>query len=96
VSYEGRDGARRWWDDIAEAFVDLRLLLIDAVSAGDERVFTTQRFDATFRNTGLKFGPPWASIVTVRDGLLAHAVGFIDPNEGRRAAGLEAEAIDEA
>ena len=97
VSYTGREGARRWWDEIAEAFVDFRLITLDEpVAIDDERVLTMQRFDARFRETGLEFGPPWWSIVTVRDGLLAHAVGFLTEQQARRAAGLEVEAGDEA
>jgi ketosteroid isomerase-like protein len=95
VEYAGRDGVRKWWDDIAEAFADLRLLPIHQTPLDDERVLTEQRFEGTFRNTGLPFGPPWASIITIREGLLGHAIGFLDVDSGRRAAGLEVEAADE-
>jgi hypothetical protein len=38
----------------------------------------------------------WASILTVKDGMLAHAVGFMTTAEARQAAGRKVEAADEA
>lgn len=96
TTYSGRDGARRWWNDLAEAFTDLRVFLDDAVPIDSERVLTTQHFKGRFRTTGIDFHGPWASILTFRDGLVIRATGFMTERQARRAAGLGVEATGEA
>jgi ketosteroid isomerase-like protein len=86
--YLGRDGVRKWWDDLAEAFEGVRLGVMSIEPLGDERVLTTQRLVGTFRLTGIEVDLPWGSILSVRDGRIRKAVGYISPSEARRAAGL--------
>jgi ketosteroid isomerase-like protein len=88
TTYTGREGARRWWDDLAEAFSDFRLELGELTPIDDERVLTTQRFHGHFRKTGIELDAPWASVITVRDGLMVEAVGYFTKGQAMRAAGV--------
>jgi ketosteroid isomerase-like protein len=96
ASYTGREGMQHWWDELAEAFSEFRLVLESAEAVDDERVLTTQRAIGRFRATGIAGDMPWAGILTVREGLLIHAIGFFTESQARDAAGLGAEVADEA
>jgi ketosteroid isomerase-like protein len=52
----------------------------------DERVLTTQRSVGHFRHTGIPFDGPWASVLTVRDGRIVHAVGYLTQKQAVRAS----------
>ncbi len=86
--YLGRDGVRQWWDDLAEVVDDMRLDVLTVESVDSEHVVTTQRLTGTFRLTGIAVDTPWGSIISVRDGMVAHARGYGTPMRARRAAGL--------
>jgi ketosteroid isomerase-like protein len=90
TTYTGRDGARRWWDDLDEAFTDLRLDLEELSVIDDERVLTTQHFRGHFRTTGIELDARWASVITVRDGLMIEAVGYFTKQQALKAAGVTA------
>jgi ketosteroid isomerase-like protein len=93
-TYRGRDGVRRWWSELEEAFTDLRLHIEEVILLDEERVLTSNRFSGHFRATGLEFtDATWASIVTLRDGQIAKAVGYTSRNRALRAAGPEAEGL---
>lgn len=89
TTYRGREGVRRWWDDLDEAFADFGFELVDARELDEERVLTTQRMVGTFRATGIPVDAPWASILTVRDGRIVRAEGFLTERRALRAAGME-------
>jgi ketosteroid isomerase-like protein len=42
----------------------------------DQRFLTVQRFLGHFRTTGIAFDAPWASVLTMREGRIARAVGY--------------------
>jgi ketosteroid isomerase-like protein len=90
TSYRGHEGLRRWWDDLAEAFGEFALEVQDVLELDGERVLTTQRFVGRFRTTDLPFDGPWASILTIRDGRVVRAQGYLTKRRAMRAAGLEA------
>jgi ketosteroid isomerase-like protein len=89
TAYHGREGVMRWWDDLADAIDDLRFDLKTVRELDGERVLTTQRTTGTFRSTGIAMDAEWASIVTVRDGAVIYAEGFLTERRALRAAGLE-------
>jgi ketosteroid isomerase-like protein len=89
TTYRGREGVRRWWDDLDEAFGDFTMVLMDVRVIDDERVLTTQRFVGTFRSTDIPLDAPWASILTVRNGRIVRAQGFMTVGQGMRAAGID-------
>jgi uncharacterized protein len=89
--YRGDEALRRWWEDLAEAFGDFRVVLEEMQEVDDERVLTTQRSVGRFRTTGLPFDGPWASILWVRDGKVVRAQGHLSKRRALRAAGLPAD-----
>jgi ketosteroid isomerase-like protein len=88
--YHGHDGVRSWWQDVADAFDDLRFELLEVEPIDSARSLTTQRVGGRFRLTGIDLSAVWGSIVTVREGKILSAVGYASPRRARRAAGLEA------
>ena len=87
--YHGHDGVRLWWSDVQDSFEHVRFELVDVIDAGDERVVTVQRLVGRFRLTGIDLDHTWGSVVTVRGGKIASAVGYSSPARAMRAAGLE-------
>ena len=51
---------------------------------------TVQRIVGRFRLTGIEVDHVWGSIVSVREGKIASAVGHASPGQAKRAAGLSA------
>lgn len=88
TSYHGHEGLRRWWEDLAEAFGGFDIELDDLVELDGGRVLTTQWFVGNFRTTDIRFEGPWASILTIRDGKVVRAQGYLTKRRAMRAAGL--------
>ena len=88
TTYRGHEGLRRWWDDLAEAFGDFRIVLEERLEVDEERVLTTQRFVAHFRLTEIPFDGRWASILWIRDGKVVRGHGHLSKRRAMRAAGL--------
>lgn len=91
TTYRGHEGLRRWWEDLAEAFGDFRIVLEDRLEVDEERVLTTQRFVAHFRTTDIPFDGRWASIIWIRDGKVVRGHGHLSKRRAMRAAGLAVE-----
>jgi ketosteroid isomerase-like protein len=87
ATYHGHEGLRRWWIDLAEAFSDFAMEVLEVTPVDDERVLTVQRFIGHFRTTGIQFDAPWASILTIRQGKIQRAVGYM--SKRRALAALE-------
>lgn len=85
TTYEPPGALDRWWDDVADAFSSFTLQLDRAEHVPDGRVLTRQRLIGTFRASGIQVDQPWYCVVTVREGLIAHATGFLSEPEARRA-----------
>jgi ketosteroid isomerase-like protein len=88
AEYHGHEGVRRWWADLDDAFVDFGLELDEVIELDEERVLTTQRMVGHFRATGIPTDAQWASILTVRDGRVVRAEGYLSKRRAMRAAGL--------
>jgi ketosteroid isomerase-like protein len=88
TAYHGHDGLGRWWEDLAEAFGDFDIELEEVTEVDGERVLTTQRFVGHFRTTDIPFDGQWASILTIRDGRVVRAQGFLSKRRAMRAAGI--------
>jgi ketosteroid isomerase-like protein len=84
--YHGHDGLQQWWDDVADAFEDVRFELLDATPIDDTRCLTVQRLVGRFRLTGIDVDGAWGAIVTVRDGRILSAMGYATPGRARKAA----------
>jgi ketosteroid isomerase-like protein len=88
TEYLGHDGVRHWWHELDEAFEDLRLELDELTPIDDERFVTTQHFVGRFRTTGIEIEGPWASLMTVREGHIAHAIGYFSKADAMSAAAV--------
>jgi hypothetical protein len=88
ATYHGREGLQRWWDDIADAFDDMRMQveLVEPVAGG--RVLSRQRMRGRFRSSEIDIDVPWWSVLTIRDGLIVHAIGYLSEREARQAISL--------
>jgi ketosteroid isomerase-like protein len=86
--YHGHEGLRRWWQDVAEAFDEIRFEIDELIDVDAERVLSVQRVVGRFRNTGIPVDTPWASLFWVRGGKIARAVGYASKRRALRAAGL--------
>ena len=88
AEYVGHEGVRRWWQELEEAFVDLKLVSDGLIPVDDERVISSQRFVGNFRTTGIPVEGPWAAVLTVRDGLIVHAIGYFTKADAMAAVGV--------
>ncbi len=87
--YHGHEGLVQWWADFADVIEDARFELQEVIDLGDGRVLTVNKLTGTFRLTGIELVDAiWGSIITVRDGLIAGAVGYATPGRAKKAAGL--------
>jgi ketosteroid isomerase-like protein len=86
-TYRGHEGLHRWWADLAEAFSDFAMEVEEIRPLDEEHFLTVQRFVGHFRTTGIQFDAPWASVITVGDGRISRAVGYL--SKGRALKALE-------
>jgi ketosteroid isomerase-like protein len=87
--YRGHAGLQQWWDDLADAFEELRIEVDELVELDEERVLTTQRLVGRFAKTGIEVDTPWASVISVRDGKIVRMAGYASKARALRALGLE-------
>jgi ketosteroid isomerase-like protein len=88
-TYQGHEGLRRWWADLAEAFSDFTMEVEEITPLDDGRFLTVQRFIGHFRHTEIPFDAEWASVLTVRAGHIARAVGYVSKRRALRALDRE-------
>ena len=88
ATYRGHEGLRRWWNDLEEAFSDFAMRVEKITPVDGERFLTEQRFIGHFRQTGIPFDAPWASVVTVKEGRITRAVGYVSKRRALKAVGL--------
>jgi ketosteroid isomerase-like protein len=88
ATYRGYEGLRRWWNDLEEAFSDFAMRVEEITPVDGERFLTEQRFIGHFRQTGIRFDAPWASVVTVKEGRITRAVGYVSKRRALKAVGL--------
>jgi ketosteroid isomerase-like protein len=77
TTYRGHDGLRQWWHDLAEAFSDFKMEMEEITPLDEQRALTVQRFVGRFRTTEIPLNAEWASVITVKDGLMVHAIGYL-------------------
>ncbi len=84
ATYRGHEGLRRWWSDLEEAFSDFTMEAEEITPLDKERFLTTQRFVGRFRHSQIPLDAPWASVLTVRDGRITRAVGYLSKKQALR------------
>jgi ketosteroid isomerase-like protein len=83
--YEGHEGVRQWWADLAEVIDDLHIEGEKFAAPDDEHVVTLQRMTGTFKSTGLPVDERWAGLTRIRDGLIAEITGYPSRREALEA-----------
>ena len=83
--YEGHEGIRRWWADLAEVINDLRIEGEKFAAPDDEHVVTLQRMTGTFKSTGLPVDEKWAGLTRIEDGLIVEITGYASRRQALEA-----------
>jgi ketosteroid isomerase-like protein len=86
-AYLGHDGVRNWLADVDESFADVTIDPSEFRDLGD-RVLVFGRIRAVGRESGAQLDSPTGWVVTVRNGKLVRADGFLSRAEALQAAGL--------
>jgi ketosteroid isomerase-like protein len=84
----GREGIRRYFDVLDEAWEEFRIIADDVRDLGD-RVLGIGRTEGRGRVSGVPVDSPYGVVADFRDGKRWRDRGFLDHDEAMRAAGLE-------
>lgn len=85
--YRGHDGLRQFEQDLAQDWEQVRFALTDVREAGGH-VVVLARFHGRGRASGAEIDIPIGVVGTVREGKIAEARMFSDPDEALETAGL--------
>jgi ketosteroid isomerase-like protein len=85
--YHGIDGVMEFFEQILEAFEQVRQVPERFIDCGDQ-VLVFVRTEARERTAGLEINEQWVHLVTVRDGKIVRLQQFRDRDEALEAAGL--------
>ena len=90
-TYDGREGARQFIADWSGAWEEWELDLEELVDAGDDRVLAIVSQRGRSKSSGLVVEMHFAQLWTMRDGKQVRMQMYADPDEGRRAIGLDTD-----
>jgi ketosteroid isomerase-like protein len=88
-NFKGHAAVRDRWDVLFEPFADVRIEPEEFVEAGEETVVAVFRINARGKASGVPVEMQLGYVVTVRDGKVVRMKAYLDPEEAKRAAGLE-------
>ena len=83
--YEGHDGIRQWWADLAEVIDGLHIEGEKFAAPDDEHVVTLQRMTGTFKSTGLPVDERWAGLTRIEHGLVVEITGYASRRQALEA-----------
>jgi len=86
--FRGHDGIRTWFAELGETFEEMTTELTEYRDLGD-RVVAFGHIHARGRESGLELDSPTGWVMTLRDGKVLKAEGFLSRSETLEAAGLE-------
>jgi len=86
--FRGHDGIRTWFAELGETFEEMTTELTEYRDLGD-RVVAFGHIHARGRESGLELDSPTGWVMTLRDGKVLKAEGFLSRAETLEAAGLE-------
>ena len=87
--YFGREGIRQWAVDVYDVVDDARGEVEEVVDVGDgDSVIAVLRQTGRWKHTQISAEVKWAAVMTMRDGKLFRAKGFLSKGEALEAAGL--------
>ncbi len=85
--YRGRDGLRRWMNEIDEAFQDWQLVAYEWREVGD-LVVGRGHIQLRGKEGGVGFDQPMGWLIEVKEGRLAAIQNFLNPDDAFEAVGL--------
>src|SRR4051794_8770245 len=85
--YRGREEVREMFQDLFEAFADLRFEISEIRDLGD-RVLAVGEMRGRGTESGVEIESPWAYLIQFRNGKATHVRTYLDPKEALEAAGL--------
>jgi uncharacterized protein len=85
--YRGREGFTRFWNTFREPWESIRVELERVEDLGD-RVLVLLTFHGKGKGSGVDVTTEYANVVTFRDGLATHQVGYGDWQSALEAVGL--------
>ncbi|HEY7151936.1 MAG TPA: nuclear transport factor 2 family protein [Solirubrobacterales bacterium] len=85
--FVGPDGFRAWWNQLTDAFEDLRFDPTDFIDAGD-RVVVAIHATGSGRGSAAKVEMQMSNVWTLNDGMVARLTTHADHAEALGAAGL--------
>ena len=88
--FRGHEGVRRWRDQTFDILDEARVEADEIVDVNGDgtTVLMLLRSTGTARHSGIDVIYEWGSIVTIRDGKLLRAQGYLTWDEALKAAGL--------
>jgi ketosteroid isomerase-like protein len=87
-TYEGHDGVREWFADVAEHFDEGVEVRYSEIRDLGDRVLAIGTIRYTGKGSGIRTETPVALIVRFRNGLITHLKDYGDRGEALTAAGL--------
>jgi ketosteroid isomerase-like protein len=87
-AYEGADGIRRFFADIADANPDFNLAFERLEAVGTDRVLAFMQLTGSGRASGIPTGAETGNVYDLVDGRIKRIRVFFDREEALKAAGL--------
>jgi ketosteroid isomerase-like protein len=88
-TYVGPEGARRWMQDMLDAFDEEAVFEQEILRADDDWVIGLLSIRGHGSSSGLPLELRWAAVMWFRDGLITRAAGFASRREAFAAVGRE-------
>jgi ketosteroid isomerase-like protein len=87
--YSGAEEVAGFWQEWLEAWGAQQIEDLELIDAGDQVVMWTQVHQMQGRGSGIDVSvPPYAWLITLRDGKIVQATMYMDKAEALEAAGL--------
>ena len=87
-AYDGPDGIRRFFTDIADASPDFKIVIESLEAVGPDRVLGFMRVLGTGRASGIPIENATGNVYDIADGKIQRIRVFFDRNQALEAAGL--------
>ena len=85
--FRGREGYKRWFEEVFQVYDEVHFDVQDIRAIGDRVVgFYVTRIRGA--RSGIELEAPGATVITLRDGLATHQVGYGSREEALREVGL--------
>ena len=88
-NFKGHAAVRERWNVLFDPFEDMRLIPEEFVEAGPDTVVAVFRVSARGRASGVPVDMRQALVITFEDAKARRLKAYLDPDEAKRAAGLQ-------